>query len=63
MSIKVLIADDHDMVRKGVRSWLEAESDIIVIDEARKGQEALESKKPKTRCSHARSAFAGYAWS
>lgn len=36
-SIRVLIADDHDMVRKGIRSWLEAESDIDVVAETNKG--------------------------
>jgi len=39
--IKVLIADDHEMVRKGIRSWLEFESDIEVIGEAEKGADAL----------------------
>lgn len=36
---RVLIADDHDMVRKGIRSWLESESDIVVCGEASRGDE------------------------
>jgi len=38
-TIQVLIADDHEMVRKGIRSWLESESDIEVIGEASRGDE------------------------
>lgn len=40
--IRVLIVDDHEMVRKGIKSWLEAEDDIVVIDEANRGQDALD---------------------
>jgi two-component system, NarL family, response regulator DegU len=36
-NINVVIADDHEMVRKGIRSWLEAERDITVIAETNKG--------------------------
>ena len=39
--IRVIIADDHDMVRKGIRTWLEAEADIEVIHEASGGIEAI----------------------
>jgi DNA-binding NarL/FixJ family response regulator len=31
--ITVLIADDHEMVRKGIKGWLESEADISVIAE------------------------------
>jgi two-component system, NarL family, response regulator DegU len=31
--ITVLIADDHEMVRKGIKGWLESEEDISVIAE------------------------------
>ena len=37
--IRVLIADDHEMVRKGVRKALEEQSDINVVDEAADGAE------------------------
>jgi DNA-binding NarL/FixJ family response regulator len=40
--IKVVIADDHHLVRKGIRALLENEDDITVIGEAQDGREALE---------------------
>ena len=39
--IRVIIADDHTIVRSGVRLLLEAEPDIRVVGEAIDGQEAL----------------------
>ncbi|OLC53568.1 MAG: hypothetical protein AUH85_13920 [Chloroflexi bacterium 13_1_40CM_4_68_4] len=41
--IRVLIADDHAVVRSGLRSILESEDDIDVIGEAADGHQALES--------------------
>ena len=41
MSIKVFIADDHAMVREGLRLILEAERDISVIGEAADGRQAV----------------------
>jgi two-component system NarL family response regulator len=40
--IRVLIADDHTLFRKGVRKMLEAEADMEVAGEAGTGREALE---------------------
>jgi two-component system, NarL family, response regulator NreC len=40
--IRVLIADDHTIVRSGVRLLLEAEPDIEVVGEAGDGHKALE---------------------
>jgi DNA-binding NarL/FixJ family response regulator len=40
-AIRVLIADDHPVVRSSVRSILEAAADIEVLGEARNGVEAL----------------------
>ena len=40
--IKVVIADDHEMVRIGVAAYLSAQPDIEVIGEATNGQEAIE---------------------
>lgn len=40
--IAVLIADDHTIVRSGVRMLLEAEPDIKVVGEALNGLEAIE---------------------
>ena len=42
MPIKVLLADDHTIVRKGIRSLLDAEEDIEVVGEADNGREAME---------------------
>jgi two-component system response regulator NreC len=39
--IRVLIADDHTVVRSGVRLLLETEPDIVVVGEARNGSEAV----------------------
>jgi two-component system response regulator NreC len=39
--IRVLIADDHTIVRSGVRLLLEAEEDIRIVGEALDGNEAL----------------------
>lgn len=41
MPIKILIADDHAVVREGLRLILEAEGDISVIGEAINGQLAV----------------------
>jgi DNA-binding NarL/FixJ family response regulator len=38
---RVLIADDHEMVRKGIRSWLESESDILVVDDIASGKNII----------------------
>ncbi len=40
--IRVLIADDHAVVRSGLRSILESETDIEVVAEAGDGHQALE---------------------
>jgi NarL family two-component system response regulator LiaR len=40
-SIRVLIAEDHAIVRKGVRTLLSLEKDIDVIGEAANGREAV----------------------
>jgi two-component system, NarL family, invasion response regulator UvrY len=40
--IKVLIADDHAVVREGVRQILSDTPDIAVVAEARDGQEAID---------------------
>ena len=40
--IRVLIADDHAILRDGIRSILESQEDIIVVGEAGNGEEALE---------------------
>jgi DNA-binding NarL/FixJ family response regulator len=39
--MKILIVDDHEMVRKGLRSLLEEQPDLEVVAEARNGREAV----------------------
>lgn len=39
--IRVLLADDHAVVRKGIREFLEEDPNIAVVAEATNGQEAL----------------------
>ena len=39
-SIRVLLADDHVLVRQGIRQFLEDEEDIEVVAEASDGAEA-----------------------
>ena len=41
-SIRVLIAEDHAIVRKGVRNLVSLEKDIEVVGEAANGREAVE---------------------
>ena len=40
--IKVLIVDDHQVVRQGLRTFLELQDDILVVGEAEDGQIAVE---------------------
>lgn len=45
MAIKILIADDHHVVRRGLVFFLKTQKDIEVIGEAKNGQEAVEMTK------------------
>ncbi len=40
--IRLLIADDHALVRSGLRSMVEKEPDVEVVGEAHNGREAVE---------------------
>ena len=42
---RVLIADDHDVVRRGVRTLLETRPNMSVVAEAANGREALEEAR------------------
>lgn len=42
MSIRILLADDHALVRAGLRALLENMTDVVVVAEASNGREALE---------------------
>ena len=39
---RIVLADDHALVRDGIRSLLETESDLQVIGEASNGKEAID---------------------
>jgi two-component system, NarL family, response regulator NreC len=41
MPTRILIADDHGVLRAGLRALLNAESDLVVVGEAADGQVAL----------------------
>ncbi|MFD9051818.1 response regulator [Streptomyces zaomyceticus] len=43
--IRILLADDHRLVRRGVRLILDAEPDLAVVAEAGDGSEALEAAR------------------
>jgi two-component system NarL family response regulator len=45
MSIRVLLVDDHQMMRDGLRAILDLEGDLDVVGEAANGHEALEMVK------------------
>jgi DNA-binding NarL/FixJ family response regulator len=45
MKIKVLLADDHTVMRQGIRALLEKQKDIEVVAEASNGREAIEMTK------------------
>lgn len=41
-TIKLILADDHEMVRSGIRMLLESKTDIEIIGEAKTGSETVE---------------------
>jgi DNA-binding NarL/FixJ family response regulator len=47
MSIKILLADDHHIIRQGIRALLEAQKDFEIIGEADDGRTAV-----KLACQH-----------
>lgn len=47
MPIKVMIADDHSMIREGLKNLLELDGDIKVIQEAEDGIDCLEKLKKR----------------
>ena len=40
--IRILLVDDHEMVRIGVSAYLQVQPDMEVVGEAVNGQEAVE---------------------
>ena len=41
-SARLLIVDDHDLLRESMRLMLESDPDLLVVGEAKDGQEAIE---------------------
>jgi DNA-binding NarL/FixJ family response regulator len=39
--ISIILADDHPIIRRGLRSLLEKQPDMMVVGEASNGEEAL----------------------
>jgi two-component system response regulator NreC len=44
-TIRVLLVDDHTVLRAGLRALLEAEEDLVVVGEASTGEEGVEAVK------------------
>ncbi len=42
MAVKIMIVDDHSMIREGLKNLLELDGDVEVIAEAENGEECLE---------------------
>lgn len=45
MSYTILIADDHDIIREGIKNILRGQPDFEIVGEARDGEEVLEKIK------------------
>jgi two-component system response regulator NreC len=43
--IRVLLADDHAILRKGIRMLIDAQPDLEVVGEAKTGREAIEEAR------------------
>lgn len=41
-TVRILLVDDHDLLRRGIRTMLETEADMEVVGEASDGSKALE---------------------
>jgi DNA-binding NarL/FixJ family response regulator len=42
-AVKVVLVDDHDLLRRGIKTMLESQGDIDVVGEASDGSEALQT--------------------
>ena len=49
MAIKIMITDDHSMIREGLKNLLELDRDIKVICEAENGEDCLEKLRSEER--------------
>ena len=41
MAIRIVIADDHSVVRRGLRMFLAMDPELVVVGEAADGEEAV----------------------
>ena len=48
---RILVADDHPIVRSGLKTILDAEPDLEVIAQAENGAEAVKRPSPRTSIS------------
>ena len=48
MTIEVMLVDDHEIVKQGIRAVISKESDIVVVAEASNGKDAIELAKEKS---------------
>jgi len=49
--IRILICDDHTILREGIRLLLNSQPDMEVVDEAVDGREAVEKRALSSRTS------------
>jgi chemotaxis response regulator CheB len=61
MPIRILVVDDHALLRKGIRLLTSAESDIQLVAEASNGREAVQEFRTH-RPIWAGAAICGLAW-
>ena len=47
--IRVMLVDDHDVIRFGLRSFLDTQEHIEVVGEAGNGEEAIERAQEKLK--------------
>jgi DNA-binding NarL/FixJ family response regulator len=48
MSCRLLLADDHDVVRRNLREIIELKTDSVIVGEAKDGREAVQLAKEFT---------------
>ena len=48
---RILVADDHPIVRSGLKTVLDAQPDLEVVAEAEDGAEAVKRHSPRTSIS------------
>src|SRR5467141_3164316 len=64
MPVRILVADDHQVVRTGLRALLESRTGWQVCAEAANGREAVEKAgQLKPECGSARHRYATLEWS